>query len=300
MKEKTNIAELLKNCPSGMELDCAMCKNVTLNHISESCLFPIKIDTPLGEISLSKYGCFFNDNMAKCVIFPKGKTTWEGFHRPFKDGDVVSAIINKNLWYGIYKKEFDNVLYCYVSYSTVTKSIYQKSNVCSINSISEMHFATEEEKAKLFQAIKDNGYKWNAETKTLEKLVEPRFKVGDRIVRRNSITNSWIVDSVISEYYELKLSQGSENIGVLPVSEQDDWELAPNKFDINTLKPFESKVLVRTNNKKWVAAFYSHYDKDSLNYCVAGGLWYEQCIPYEGNEHLLNTTDNCNEFYKNW
>ena len=33
--------------------------------------------------------------------------------------------------------------------------------------------ATEEEKQKLFKAIKDNGYKWNPETKTLEKLIEP-------------------------------------------------------------------------------------------------------------------------------
>ena len=33
--------------------------------------------------------------------------------------------------------------------------------------------ATEEEKQKLFKAIKDNGYKWNSETKTLEKLIEP-------------------------------------------------------------------------------------------------------------------------------
>lgn len=37
--------------------------------------------------------------------------------------------------------------------------------------------ATEEEKQKLFKAIKDNGYKWNPETKTLEKLIEPKFKV---------------------------------------------------------------------------------------------------------------------------
>jgi hypothetical protein len=41
--------------------------------------------------------------------------------------------------------------------------------------------ATEEEKQELFDAIQDNGYKWNEETKTLEKLVEPKFNVGDKI-----------------------------------------------------------------------------------------------------------------------
>ena len=29
MKEKINIAELLKDCPKGMELDCTMFENVT-------------------------------------------------------------------------------------------------------------------------------------------------------------------------------------------------------------------------------------------------------------------------------
>ena len=31
--------------------------------------------------------------------------------------------------------------------------------------------ATEEEKQKLFQAIMDNGYAWNSETRTLDKLI---------------------------------------------------------------------------------------------------------------------------------
>lgn len=25
---------------------------------------------------------------------------------------------------------------------------------------------------------------------------------------------------------------------------------------------------------------------------------YKQCIPYEGNEHLLGTTDGCDDYYK--
>ena len=27
---------------------------------------------------------------------------------------------------------------------------------------------------------------------------------------------------------------------------------------------------------------------------------YKQCIPYNGNEHLLGTTNECDEYYKNW
>lgn len=38
-------------------------------------------------------------------------------------------------------------------------------------------FATEEEKQKLFKAIKDNGYKWNEQTKTLEKVKKNLFEL---------------------------------------------------------------------------------------------------------------------------
>lgn len=27
---------------------------------------------------------------------------------------------------------------------------------------------------------------------------------------------------------------------------------------------------------------------------------YKQCVPYEGNEHLLDTNNNCDEYFKTW
>lgn len=56
-------------------------------------------------------------------------------------------------------------------------------------------------------------------------------------------------------------------------------------------KPFD-KVLVRDNNEQeWKINFFSHYNKDVCYkyYCLKS--CYNQCIPYEGNEHLLGTTD---------
>ena len=54
----------------------------------------------------------------------------------------------------------------------------------------------EEEKQRLFDAIKERGYKWNAETKTLEKLVEPKFdtatlKPFDKVLARNTNSQCW-------------------------------------------------------------------------------------------------------------
>lgn len=39
------------------------------------------------------------------------------------------------------------------------------------------HHVTKEQRDALMKAMKDAGYKWNTETKTLEKLVESKFKV---------------------------------------------------------------------------------------------------------------------------
>lgn len=53
-------------------------------------------------------------------------------------------------------------------------------------------------------------------------------------------------------------------------------------------KPFE-KVLVRDGiGHIWNCALFSHMLDDNFR-CV-GGLW-QQCIPYEGNEHLVGATD---------
>jgi hypothetical protein len=83
----------------------------------------------------------------------------------------------------------------------------------------------------------------------------------------------------------------------LPFISQDEYELVPNKFDITTLKPYD-KVLMRSSNaREWTCTLFSHYSNNKFYGC---GMCCEQCIPYEGNEHLLGTTDDCDDFYKNW
>lgn len=58
----------------------------------------------------------------------------------------------------------------------------------------------------------------------------------------------------------------------------------------NNFKSFD-KVLVRVdNNTDWACDLYSHYVDNLKMHCCVGGL-YSQTIPYEGNEHLLGTTD---------
>ena len=287
--EKINIAELLKDCPKGMELDCTMWDNVCFVGVAGSA-YPIKIETPEGLVPLDKYGCYSSDKHAKCVIFPKGKTTWEGFVPPykFKDGDIVATMDGG--WIGIIKKSLGRSCETYIT-------IYDE-NIVNNNSV--LYFdrlATEEEKQKLFDAIKVNGYNWNAETKTLEKLIKHTFKVGNTI-RGKYTGNVYTISHITPTGY--KLTDGTS----FEFDAEDAFELVHDKFDITTLVPFESKVLVRDwDSYKWLPAVWGFCDNDSKKnypYYVVGGQCYEYCIPYKGNEHLIGKKDDCDEFYKIW
>lgn len=56
-----------------------------------------------------------------------------------------------------------------------------------------------------------------------------------------------------------------------------------------SFKPFD-KVLVRYGNGIWGATFFSRCDnKSAWAYVCVDCINWEQCIPYEGNEHLLGT-----------
>ena len=159
----------------------------------------------------------------------------------------------------------------------------------------EYNFATDEEKQKLFDIIKANGYKWNAETKTLEKLIKPKFKVGDKIREKNK-HEVFLVSEVCDNHYHLDEKDIS-----LPFLMQDDWELVPSKFDISTFKPFD-KVLIRNSNKGyWRGQFYMAYGRnEDYPFECTYNCWM-QCIPYnDDTKHLVGTTDDCDEFYKTW
>ena len=284
--ENLNLVELLKDCPTGMELDSTVFDNITFDYVntqqnrvyckvgkSESVWF-----TPKGGVNLLPD--------AKCVIFPKGKTTWEGFHRPFKDGDIVAydnphredlqVFIFKN------KKENNTLSSCYLMLDGDELDLEEGMYYIT-------RLATEEEKQKLFDAIKANGYRWNAETNTLEKLVEPIFEVGNKIEKCGY---RFTIAEVKDDYYLTKCGNK------IPIDNQDDFSLVPNKFDITTLKPFD-KVLVRDfDNTPWEIEFFSRLFDGKHFKCL--DVSYTQCIPYEGNHHLLGTTNDCDDFYKIW
>ena len=136
--------------------------------------------------------------------------------------------------------------------------------------------------------------------KSLEKLIEPKFKVGDKIKSKENRNYIYTITGIREK--ENKYECGVTF--VLRFSEQDNWELVPNKFDITNLVPFESRVLVRdSDNGSWCPSFFGYCKINNCLNCLTYNTirgFYRQCIPYEGNEHLLGTTNDCDEYYKTW
>lgn len=346
-----NIADILKDCPKGTKLYSPICGDCTFEkiHLNTNIVVCVQNNT---TITFNVYGQYFRyfDN-AECLLFPsKENRDWNKFQKPFKDGDIISNDVYIAIFHKLGKPifcEYNGVVY-YHCWCRQNGKDFKFKNDFGIGRDTEYRFATDEEKQKLFDIIKTNGYKWNAETKTLEKLIIPKFKVGDKIKEKNerfpstrtidnyvegigyyTTIHDWVriedqdnwelvptykfkVGDIITNgkvtikighidgdyYYDITRNIASR----LFIKFQDEWELAPNKFDISTLKAYD-KVLVRDdNNSAWINTFFGFYDTVTTKKYpfIAGSVNWVQCIPYEGNERLLGKCDDCDEYYKNW
>lgn len=103
--------------------------------------------------------------------------------------------------------------------------------------------------------------------------------------RRDGYEDSFANDGRIYTYYP------DAECVLFPSKDQRDWSKfgATDKETKPQFKPFD-KVLVRDrDDDEWVCDIFSHIDAQDFYYCV--GTRWEQCIHYEGNEHLLGTTN---------
>ena len=152
------------------------------------------------------------------------------------------------------------------------------------------------------------------------------FKRGDVVVNEYSglitVFDGWANDDYTKfnttiDYYKISDSWGKEDIYCTGIYRKaTDEERAKfiaaaekhygSRYNPETLqvepvkvvkpkcsfKPFD-KVLVRCGNGIWGATFFSRRDnKSAWAYVGVDCINWEQCIPYEGNEHLLGTNNN--------
>jgi hypothetical protein len=293
--ELKNIDDLLRECPEGTKLYSPIFGVVSLENVNTDGWIKV-IPKRTGILQLFYPDGRFSED-GEVMLFPSDTNrNWDNFVIPFKDGDILATElgsvfilktdINSDERYGCYVGVDWEINYLWLN------NFFAYKHVC--------RYANEDEKQKLFKKIKENGYKWDNVTKVLCKIVEPKFKVGDTI---NNGKTSITIDYIDNEYYyEIKRNIANK----LSIKNQDEWNLIsekfPNKFDITTLKPFD-RVLVRlANNCIWTPKLFSHYNSNSTFYpfIITDEIGYPQCIPYENNEHLLGTTDDCDNFYKTW
>ena len=94
---------------------------------------------------------------------------------------------------------------------------------------------------------------------------------------------------------------------LFPSRTQRDWSKferfwdkpKAERFDPNTLQPFDN-VLVRDSVcYSWNAVPFSHINVKRQAVCC--GVSWEQCIPYnEETKNLVNTNEDCPEYYRWW
>lgn len=70
------------------------------------------------------------------------------------------------------------------------------------------------------------------------------------------------------------------------------YEYLPDEQKKCDFKPFD-QVLVRASNLgNWNLHLFARVREEEYKYECLGGLRYKECIPYQGNEHLLGTNKN--------
>lgn len=71
-----------------------------------------------------------------------------------------------------------------------------------------------------------------------------------------------------------------------------EYEYLLDEMPKRDFKPFERVLVRRTNQERWKLHLFSRESVGDNKYECLGGVGFSQCIPYEGNEHLLGTTEN--------
>lgn len=292
--ENLDLRKILKDIPKGTKLYSTICGYVEFDKINnDNDCYPIICYKKDNLELFTKEGKYNYYHDGECCLFPsKENRDWSKFiTKPFQNGDVISSSAGCIAIFSHYSSTNAIVYHCVV----VNDGIIIKQDT-GIGYHRNCHLASRKEKSKLYDLLQEAGYFWNDETNSLEKY---KFKKGDTIQDKKTKQILTIYDVEHNKYKTCKC---------LPcyiiAKHQNQFELCQEKFDITTLKTYD-KILVRFgNNSVWEPQLFSRLDIN-LNhhvdkFVIIGFCSVPQCIPYEGNEHLAGTTNDCNDYYKTW
>lgn len=325
MEQKLNIAKILKNKPRGTKLYSMIHGKCSFEAVTDE-IFKINFCTSKfgltqsGECTLIKFGNMYDGG--ECIIFPsKEMRDWSKFS--WKKGDVL--ISSDGSIEVIFDKWYDDTytsFYCkhYLNSEDKNKIVYYEEFLCTT-----ARYSLEDKDIvqTYIKAIEERlGGELNRETFEIKKT-HPKFKDGDilscdedsytrhttlilhkdenitesivSLVRHKKLIriNTPIDNFLLSRLYPAREDEKKELFDAL-AKEGKAWDAEKKQIvDLkeHKFKPFE-KVLVRDSyDDVWRASFFSHIKENDGRYVTTCVTW-KFCIPYEGNEHLLGTTNN--------
>jgi hypothetical protein len=308
MKEKINIADILKDKPVGFKFYSNTFGYISFNGVHKGKVYFFSEDT--NAHSVKQNGKMYDGG--ECIIFPsKEMRDWDKFS--WKKGDVL--VSNDGGTEVIFDKWYDDTYTNfygrhYLNSEDKNNVKYNETFLCT----TERYAFEDKNAAKTYlKTIEERlGGKLNLENFEIEKQLE--FKDGDIVVYGKSVaicrriykhTLSFYVtlnemfgllfaDEVeSSEEYRFATDEDKQQLFDALEKEGKAWDAEKKQFvDIKKelqFKPFE-KVLVRDSyNDMWRASFFSHIKEDDGRYVTTCCTW-KFCIPYIGNESLVGTT----------
>lgn len=307
-----NIAEILKYCPKYTKLYSPTWGNVKLIEVTSTKVIKIKVCNYTEE--LTSEGCY--SVKGECILFPsKNQRDWNKFRLPVKRGDIMMDANGECPFIatGEFYKDISPKYICGINSLGNFQLDYAEAGWTSIFYIP----ASEEAKKKLFDKMAEAGYKWNANTLKLEKI-ESKFKEGDVIIDNQGslclvskirddssviIAATLYANKALNVFISNNVNRCIQLVTIASTTDRNKlysaltrkgykYDKEQHKLVKQEFKPFE-KVLVRDDtNKKWLIDLFSYYDEENENFpYVCMHIHYRYCIPYEGNEYLLGTTN---------
>jgi hypothetical protein len=322
MEEKINVAEILKDKPQGTKLyDLLYNIDVELDTISTTdketvawCTNETDNNTTCHR-GYSEFGTVRGCTDGLQILLPsKEMRDWRKFN--WKKGDVL---VNKDGDVYIIFERFADDTYCsfvgkYYLWkeNNDTEHFYKNERLLT----SDFQKAGKDAAQTYISTIEERlGGKLNRETLEVEKA-QPEFKDGDIVVYGKSVAICRkICKHTLFPYVsidetsrllfndnpnvspdECRFAKEEEKQQLFDALEKEGKAWDAEKKEVVCLKPkvelkpFD-KVLVRDDEtSEWKANFYSQMGAFGGYECISG-VWGD-CIPYEGNEHLLGTTNN--------
>lgn len=318
MKEKINIADILKDKPVGLKFYSNTFGYISFNGVHKDKVYFFSEDT--NAHSVKPNGKMYDGG--ECIIFPsKEMRDWEKFS--WKKGDVLYSAGLKE--YCVFNKFISDGYLMFISNYNVdenTKRVVPKTYDPDKNTVN-YEKVSDEKATEIISLIEEHyGGKLNLSTLEIEK--QPEFKDGDivaLVVRK--CTHIAIFQSRQEAYIgfhavlcqndellleepfredvgdiELRLATDSEKQQLFDALEKEGKRWDSEKKEVVDLKskcefkPFD-KVLGRNEKDDvWEAELFSHYKKESQYPFRCIGFSRKYCIPYnEETAHLLGTTD---------